>query len=500
MSPPAADPGPQGAAASAIRARHRLDRSVELHDGMNAYLAVAGHVVDPCEREFVVPSHIAAWAYDACALRRSLDRNAGLDLLRLAGEELYLPSRFGDPWLDERVRTCIERGRIVLLRLPRETRPVATRAPPLPFLSAPSPARPVRPDKIFRYPVTVIDDMGRPVDGVGLKFDLAGTPRMTVTNGAGDGTTEWVDDTQGDVRVLDLASVRKKLKPRWREARSSSLSGDLRQRVDRDAEAVSVRSGVRTTIVLARPAIVRTRLIGAFFDTSKSFLLPSAIGGIRGMRRQYEEHPLATVLVVGHTDTTGAPDYNETLSLERAEAVAAFLKNDVAVWEAWFGEDKAADKRWGPREVQLMLSVLPERADDPFWAGTASGRDDARMEKAVKGFQQFSNDTRGTSLEVDGKAGPKTRHEIVQAYMQLQGTTVPDGTEVVTHGCGENFPAEPTPDGTADPDNRRVEIFLFDGPIDPPPVGEDLETGGHGLSRVAGPPRGDNRLHRQPRR
>ena len=447
MSPPLPDnKEPNGPDGAAIRARHRFGQSLELWDGFDTYLVVPGHDVHSSEREWMVSSHEASWIFGSWRSREPFGRHARLDWLRIAAEEFDLPSRLSDTSLDERVGASIERGRIVLLRLPREIQPVAPRAAPVSFLPVPSPLRPARPDRLFRYPVTVMEDTGRPVDGVNLKFDLAGTPRMTVTNGAGDGTTEWIADTQGTVRILDLAKVRKKLAPRWREPASSSIPSEARQRVDRDAEDVPVQSAVRTTIVIARPAIVRTRLIGAFFDTSKSFLLPSAMGGIRGMRRQYDDHPRATILVVGHTDTAGPDDYNDALSLERAKAVAALLKNDVAAWEAWFDDDKADEKRWGPREVQLMLSVLPERAKDSFWAGTASGRDDERMKKAVRGFQQFSNDTRGTSLDVDGKAGPKTRHEIVQAYMQLEGTTVPDGSEVVTHGCGESFPAEATPD------------------------------------------------------
>ncbi len=55
---------------------------------------------------------------------------------------------------------------------------------------------------------------------------------------------------------------------------------------------------------------------------------------IRGIRRLYDEHPRASLLAVGHADTAGEAAYNAALSLVRADAVAAFLTDDVAGWEA----------------------------------------------------------------------------------------------------------------------------------------------------------------------
>ena len=40
-------------------------------------------------------------------------------------------------------------------------------------------------------------------------------------------------------------------------------------------------------------------------------------------------YPQSTLLIVGHTDAEGEPAANEALSLERAEAMAAFLNDDV---------------------------------------------------------------------------------------------------------------------------------------------------------------------------
>src|SRR5262249_612763 len=45
--------------------------------------------------------------------------------------------------------------------------------------------------------------------------------------------------------------------------------------------------------------------------------------------------------------------------------------------------------------------------------------------------------------------------------------SLPSGTPIVQHGCGKFHPIDATTE--ADEGNRRVEIFLFDGAVDPSP-------------------------------
>ncbi len=161
---------------------------------------------------------------------------------------------------------------------------------------------------------------------------------------------------------------------------------------------------------------------------------------------------------MGHTDTIADEQYNLDLSVERAEAVKAYLRDDIAAWEAWFADDKPKQKRWGSIDVHHMISALP-------------------CEQSVGGFQKFSNETRGTALVVDGIAGPKTRHELIAAYMELEGTTLPASIEAVVHGCGKFFPEDETGEGVADAENRRVEVFCFHDKIVPPVPGRTATKG-----------------------
>jgi hypothetical protein len=110
----------------------------------------------------------------------------------------------------------------------------------------------------------------------------------------------------------------------------------------------------------------------------------------------------------------------------------------------WYGSGVPAEKRWGAGEDESMIEALAD----------SSERDVS--EAPVRWFQR----TRG--LKTDGIAGPETRGALVKEYMALDGTSLPKGTEVVAHGCGENFPVDATGDDVSDPDNRRVEVFFFD--------------------------------------
>ena len=209
-----------------------------------------------------------------------------------------------------------------------------------------------------------------------------------------------------------------------------------------------------------------------FFNTNKAFLLPTALPGIRKLRALYAENNPSKLLVVGHADTTAGPKLNDPLSLDRARATVAFLKDDVDAWLAFYDKPAGNPQRWGKPEDRMMLLSIPDFGSKP------------KSEDAVSWFQR----TRG--LKIDGKCGPQTRRQLVSEYMALDGASLTEeGIEIeaTAHGCGENFPVDAAgeeldaapEDNQRDPKDRRVELFFFDPEfgIAPAPPGENSKAG-----------------------
>ena len=119
-------------------------------------------------------------------------------------------------------------------------------------------------------------------------------------------------------------------------------------------------------------------------------------------------------------------------------------------------------KRWSYREDQNMLHKLTGPSGKPYFPGAITGINDEDTQDAAHRFQDDNG------LKSDGQLGPKTRRVLVRKYMELEGTTLPPDATLLIHGCGKFHPVDLVPG--SDEGNRRVEIFLFDGPVDPPPV------------------------------
>ncbi len=200
----------------------------------------------------------------------------------------------------------------------------------------------------------------------------------------------------------------------------------------------------RPAVIEIRPRVHRVRLTGMLFDTDKCFLLSGALAGIRAFKKIWSAHPDCKVLIVGHADRAGNPGHNRSLSLERARAIEEFLKDDVDRWLAFYSPGRPPTKNWGAAEDAEMVAAL--------------------------GFATVQDFQSARGLEADGIAGPDTRRMLVTEYIAQDETSLPPTASTVTHGCGEAHPEVPTPDGERHQANRRVEIFLLEEAVDPPPV------------------------------
>ncbi len=107
---------------------------------------------------------------------------------------------------------------------------------------------------------------------------------------------------------------------------------------------------------------------GVNFDTNKYNINADSEALLTKLASILQEYPDTNILVVGHTDSSGAAEYNETLSKNRANAVTSFFTEtkELAVSRFttnWYGEDQpiadnaTADGRSKNRRVNM--AILP---------------------------------------------------------------------------------------------------------------------------------------------
>ena len=106
---------------------------------------------------------------------------------------------------------------------------------------------------------------------------------------------------------------------------------------------------------------------GVYFDTNKYNINTDSQNTLNKLIGVFKEFPDTNILVVGHTDSVGADDYNMTLSKNRAYAVSNYLTkqgvNDARLTTNWFGEtqpihdNSTAEGRAKNRRVNI--AILP---------------------------------------------------------------------------------------------------------------------------------------------
>ena len=202
-------------------------------------------------------------------------------------------------------------------------------------------------------------------------------------------TRAQADSARAQALRDSLAQVQRdslRLEDERREARGQALRDSLVAAAREDSlRAVGFRDSLRVTRDSARIAALRdslgrvalrdslrilvaTResrvtLHGVNFEINKATLLPISQEILLDVARSLVTNPQVTVEVAGHTDNTGPRELNERLSLERAEAVKAFLiQNGVAAermttrgyaWDQPVGSNKTASGRAQNRRTEL---------------------------------------------------------------------------------------------------------------------------------------------------
>jgi flagellar motor protein MotB len=343
--------------------------------------------------------------------------------------------------------------------------------------------------------IQLVDEVGKPLSGVPLRFG-EGAEAETLTTDA-EGLAQ-VDDLAVEgltATITDDAGVRAELKSRWAKPQVGGILGALPETLVRfPSEFLDPieLAGVTRLRVSLQPKVLLARLLGLVFETNKSFVVPTAIPDLLELQTLSEENPDSEVLVVGHTDTSADDAVNDPLSLERAESLVAFLEQDVDTWLGRYEDKTPKARRWGSAEDLQMVTSLPpkpEPADAADGEAAADTDDTTDDDTAAVEVDESANDDpitrfqRSRGLKVDGKAGPKTRRQLITEYMAPAEGVLPADMPRTAHGAGEHFPLDGlardvdpvAADGQRDPVDRRVEIFLFEKEfgIQPAPPGKN---------------------------
>jgi outer membrane protein OmpA-like peptidoglycan-associated protein len=237
----------------------------------------------------------------------------------------------------------------------------------------------------------------------------------------------------------------------------------------------------RAVIILRQGQAIATGfMIHYTFD--RAFVEPCMRSVLRQVADFAAAHSDQRIIIVGHTDESGDPNYNQSLSERRARGAHAFLTfgrapaaADAAVAE-WnelrrtrpVGQTPSVRDSWGTREYQHMLQDLG------FYNGQVHGTHDDATDQAVRDFQGANG------LNVDGVVGDATWPVLIRAYMAQDPLSVPetqfmpnaDPADGCDHGfvrwlgCGERMTASsPRPPLCTGPDpawrpNRRTELLF----------------------------------------
>ncbi|MEP1487893.1 MAG: OmpA family protein [Algibacter sp.] len=113
---------------------------------------------------------------------------------------------------------------------------------------------------------------------------------------------------------------------------------------------------------------------GVYFDTSKYNVNTASQETLNKLIAVFKEYPDTNILVVGHTDSSGAEDYNLTLSKNRANAVTNYITgkglSTGRLTTKWFGEtqpkydNSTAEGRAKNRRVNIAIVPNEKMIED----------------------------------------------------------------------------------------------------------------------------------------
>jgi len=148
-----------------------------------------------------------------------------------------------------------------------------------------------------------------------------------------------ITSAQGDT-VLDKPYLSASIDRSGAVTRSDGESGAVRQRYAETLAALPQRAAVFVV----------------YFETGTDTLVPESQARLQQIKAELGNRPAPEIIVIGHTDTVDTPEYNDKLSLRRAETVKRILM-DVGI-----AADSIVAQGRGERE---LLVPTKDRVDEP---------------------------------------------------------------------------------------------------------------------------------------
>ena len=111
---------------------------------------------------------------------------------------------------------------------------------------------------------------------------------------------------------------------------------------------------------------------GVYFDTNKYNINSASQESLNKLIGVFKEYTDTNILVVGHTDSVGAEEYNMTLSKNRANAVTNYLVNNGVssgrLNTNWFGETQPTNDNstatGRAKNRRVNVAILPNQKND----------------------------------------------------------------------------------------------------------------------------------------
>ncbi len=190
---------------------------------------------------------------------------------------------------------------------------------------------------VIRYAAEPLERAGKSLEAALAARDKAEAESLTYIAGSQLATARAIAERRAaDNKISELSKVKDRVQLEAREAELSTAASRLEEARRLEAEARSKEAEARRKeeAALQQLADMQAKqtsrgmvltLGSVLFATGRSELLPGALGSVDRLAAYLEENEDKTVLIEGHTDSTGSDTTNLVLSQARADAVRMAL-------------------------------------------------------------------------------------------------------------------------------------------------------------------------------